>query len=300
MLLVDNEEIAMKSMQIRNKQQGFTIIELVVVILLLGILTATALPRFMDVTDEAHLAVVDGVEGGLATGVALYRAHWFAAKQPDSIPEYSGNNASRNGWPIGNDPTGTFTRTNAFGEDYADGVDDCTLLFTGLLQASGRPEIVGVEDTELGNFGRDETSNKFVSYDGSSTALDSAADFNIVFDAAGQTYDEDGTTGDFQDVTSVLDPAGNLVDEYYTGPEYCDAVGGDYDDGTSPGTSGTKGCDVNGNGVFDDGEASVANAGYCDYIYTAQYQDNNVGDIPVIRYTPSSGLVERVTYSLAE
>ena len=42
-----------------KRQDGFTIIELVVVILLLGILAATALPRFMDVTDEAHDAVVE-------------------------------------------------------------------------------------------------------------------------------------------------------------------------------------------------------------------------------------------------
>ena len=58
--------------------KGFTIVELVVVIILLGILAATALPRFMDVNDEAHQAVVEGVSGSLQTGISLYRAQWIA------------------------------------------------------------------------------------------------------------------------------------------------------------------------------------------------------------------------------
>ncbi|PCI73984.1 MAG: mannose-sensitive hemagglutinin A [SAR86 cluster bacterium] len=70
----------MKSLNIQNQhkasQSGFTIIELVVVILLLGILAATALPRFIDVTDEAHDAVVAALEGGMSTAGALYHAEW--------------------------------------------------------------------------------------------------------------------------------------------------------------------------------------------------------------------------------
>ena len=64
-------------------QSGFTIIELVVVIILLGIMAATALPRFMDVTDEAHDSVVQGVYGGLQSGISLYHAQWVAEGQPD-------------------------------------------------------------------------------------------------------------------------------------------------------------------------------------------------------------------------
>ena len=63
------------------KQTGFTIIELVVVIVLLGIMAATALPRFMDVTSEAHSAVVDGVKGGMQSFRCITRSGLLMDKQ---------------------------------------------------------------------------------------------------------------------------------------------------------------------------------------------------------------------------
>lgn len=65
-----------------NKQFGFSLVELVVVIVVVGLLAVAALPRFLDVTDEAKKASVEGVAGGFATGVLSARAQWEAEARP--------------------------------------------------------------------------------------------------------------------------------------------------------------------------------------------------------------------------
>lgn len=122
-----------------KRQDGFTIIELVVVILLLGILAATALPRFMDVTDEAHAAVNEGVISGLNSGTALFRATWVATGQPtDSAVEGFGDDdlfASDTGYPIGAAATNSVTM--------------CQEVFDDVLQ-SGHPTVASATVTAGG------------------------------------------------------------------------------------------------------------------------------------------------------
>ena len=86
-------------MQIK-RQSGFTLIELIVVVSILGILAAFAIPKFISMETNARSSTIRGVAGAVRSASALAHALWVANGSTGSTVTMEGTSiAITNGYP---------------------------------------------------------------------------------------------------------------------------------------------------------------------------------------------------------
>lgn len=112
-----------------NKNSGFTLVELVIVIVLIGILAAVAIPKFTDLTGQARTAAASNIAGAFSSAAGIAHAQWIASGSPGSITLGTTTvYMSTQGWPEGTGAAANGTATAA----------KCLEVWNGIL--SNAPE----------------------------------------------------------------------------------------------------------------------------------------------------------------
>jgi MSHA pilin protein MshA len=137
----------------KTDQRGFTLIELVVVIALLAILAAFAIPRYAGLEREARAAAILGISGSIRSSAALVHGLWLSQEVDPVFMEGNPINVTE-GYPDAEDIAATLTDMTGFTVAVNGGADqavfsktgttgNCTVTYNDAL-AGGAP-VIGVD-----------------------------------------------------------------------------------------------------------------------------------------------------------
>lgn len=172
---------------VHRRIDGFTLVELILVIVILGLLGISAAPTFVNLNDDATLAKLAATEKAFNTGVQLAQTKWLVLGSPDDttsrndIQLYGSSTTGQvdvntSGWPVQSDSTSSWTTTNSDA--------DCLSLWYVLVENGANSAAT------------DDSKEYTVNYEGSSTCSYSYTENTDI----GFSYDSsDGTIEEFTD-----------------------------------------------------------------------------------------------------
>lgn len=123
-----------------QRQKGFTLVELSIVILLIGLLAVQAIPRLLNITEQAQIAALEGVAGGFVTGINIARAKWFVDGYQAGADTSPSNKISINldgkviymnesGWPANTD-------TSSDASEDSQSATECVEVWVSVMQTA--------------------------------------------------------------------------------------------------------------------------------------------------------------------
>ena len=109
----------------KQSNSGFTLIELIIVIVILGILAVSAAPRFLNLTSDAHTAVFNGTLGSFRAGIDLAHNKWRVSGNSGAVENLVDTlDFNSIGFPAGID-----------GGDQVGSEQDCVDVFNSVMES---------------------------------------------------------------------------------------------------------------------------------------------------------------------